>query len=912
MAFGADIKAGGAYVEISADDSKMKRGLLRAQARLRSFARVAGEVGAAMTAASAAALLPMALSANTFLKFSDQMLEAKAVTSATSEEFKRMTDQARLLGRTTSFTAQQVSEGMTELGRAGFKSKDIEDAIPSVLNLARATRTDLGEAATIAAATMRGFKLEAKDTLRISDILTATANRSATNLTDLGEAMKYVAPQASAAGESLEDTAAALGVLANNGIKGSMAGNQLARAYKNLSKEAAQSSLAEIGVSAVTANGDLRKMADILSDVGNATKEMGSAKRLSIFESLFGLGQAGALKLSQGADFRDMRKTLGELEGAALKTAKVMDSGLGGAFRIMMSAAEGVQLAIGGALSDTLTGYMRSLTATAGDITTFINANKDLLITIGKVALGVGAVGVSLLALASIVKIVAVAITALNAVISISTALSHAAAANPFFAVLVGSVAALAGVSYAMSRLSKHTAKTSSDMSTAREQMDGLRRVSQLAVERLGQLAKKTSLNSAEQTEASKIIKRLESRYGALGVSIDKSTGKLVGLTGAQKKLNEEMQRRAKSDINAEISELKGNITERTREAQSGLESFWSAMGQRLGVSDPNKTAANMQGRNASDLSRIADLQKRLSRISNGDAGSLTGDGQKEPKSAANKSGGLSADTTALAQIEAAEKSLAAVQDRVTKERQTELENEIDGIKELGDEYDDALKKVIAGENAKPLVDLQRVKELEAELAKVGDVAGGMIAKAIKAAADKAKAEIQSVDDQIKNMLQGITGTRASSKADKNANKLIEADPATAVKTFSDALKDAAAVEDTLKGELTRVKNRAFGDGKLDDGEKRELSDAQERVRDAAENTDQISAWLENAKGTQDAMQEAAKRVDIRGSFSASALGRQGFGDSAGDRQAKASEKTATFVKELLDYIKNNELVFAG
>jgi len=202
MAFGADIKAGGAYVEISADDSKMKRGLLRAQARLRSFARVAGEVGAAMTAASAAALLPMALSANTFLKFSDQMLEAKAVTSATSEEFKRMTDQARLLGRTTSFTAQQVSEGMTELGRAGFKSKDIEDAIPSVLNLARATRTDLGEAATIAAATMRGFKLEAKDTLRISDILTATANRSATNLTDLGEAMKYVAPQASAAGES--------------------------------------------------------------------------------------------------------------------------------------------------------------------------------------------------------------------------------------------------------------------------------------------------------------------------------------------------------------------------------------------------------------------------------------------------------------------------------------------------------------------------------------------------------------------------------------------------------------------------------------------------------------------------------------------------------------------------------------
>ena len=163
---------------------------------------------------------------------------------------------------------------MTELGRAGFKPAEILDAIGSVLNLARATSTDLPRAAELASAAMRGFGLTARDTTYVADVLTATANNSAQGLEDIGESLKYVAPMAKEAGEDIRDTAAALGVLANNGIKGSMAGTALARAYKNLSKTGSHKMLKKMGVEAVDANGNLRKVADILSDLGQATAKM--------------------------------------------------------------------------------------------------------------------------------------------------------------------------------------------------------------------------------------------------------------------------------------------------------------------------------------------------------------------------------------------------------------------------------------------------------------------------------------------------------------------------------------------------------------------------------------------------------------------------------------------------------------
>ncbi len=145
-----------------------------------------------------------------------------------------MTEKAKELGATTSFTASQVAEGMTALGRMGFNSSEIDGAIQGMLNLSIATGTDLAQASEIAANNMRVFGMNTSQMTDIADLLAFTANGSAQTLEDLGEALKTAGPIAARAGVSLKGTAAQLGVLANMGIRGSMAGTAIARSYKRL------------------------------------------------------------------------------------------------------------------------------------------------------------------------------------------------------------------------------------------------------------------------------------------------------------------------------------------------------------------------------------------------------------------------------------------------------------------------------------------------------------------------------------------------------------------------------------------------------------------------------------------------------------------------------------------------------
>jgi len=414
------VKAGRAFVELYADNSKLVRGLLEARSRVRAFGRRLQVLGAKMVTATAPMIAGIAFATRTFAGFSDQMAQTRAVTGATAGEFAGLTEMAKELGRTTSFTAAQVAGAMTELGRAGFKPAEILDSIGPVLDLARATATDLPRAAEIASAAMRGFGLAAKDTAYIADVLTATANNSAQGLEDIGESMKYVAPLAAEAGENIRDTAAALGVLANNGIKGSMAGTALARAYKNLATTGARDTLSDLGVRAVDAGGNLRKVADIISDLGQATAKMGTAQRLSIFETLFGRGSASALKLARGSNFKNMQAVLADVGGTSARTSKIMDDTLGGSFRKLWSAVEGVQIAIGESLAPTISAISDWMTRAAGSVTEWASQNKDLLATIARVTGVIFAAGASLIALGVAMKAVAFAMGALAGAVTVA------------------------------------------------------------------------------------------------------------------------------------------------------------------------------------------------------------------------------------------------------------------------------------------------------------------------------------------------------------------------------------------------------------------------------------------------------------------------------------------------------------
>ncbi len=393
MANTSGIRAGRAFVELGVSD-KLTAGLRRAQRRLQTFGNSVRAIGTRLTAISAGIGAGFAISTRVFAGFDDRMRVVRAVTGATEQQFESLREEAKRLGRTTSFTAGQVAEAMTELGRAGFDPQAILDSTEAVLALSRATSTELPRATEIAGAALRGFNLPATEMGRISDVLTATANKSAQTLEELFEAFKPVAPLAVEAGESIEDVAAAIGILANNGIKGSLAGNALARAYKNLANESRQAELRRIGVEAVDAAGNLRPLADIINDLAKATQGLGSAERLAIFESLFGRGQAAALKLaSSGQAFDTLRNEIQRSAGIAVQTADQMDAGIGGAFRRLLSAAEGIAIAIGEAIEQPVRRAADALAKIAGWITKVVNRNRELIATIAKVTaimLGVG------------------------------------------------------------------------------------------------------------------------------------------------------------------------------------------------------------------------------------------------------------------------------------------------------------------------------------------------------------------------------------------------------------------------------------------------------------------------------------------------------------------------------------------
>lgn len=399
------IRAGRAYVELFTDQSAFVQGLAAAEGRLKAFGDKVASIGRSMMSLGAIAAAPFALGGKIFAGFEEQMLTVQAVTQSSRADFEALTDQAKRLGAATSFTAKQVAEGMTSLGRAGFKTDEIQAAIPAVLNLARATGTDLGEAADYAANTVRAFGLSASDTAMVADVLTATANNSAQTVTDLAQALSYVAPVAADAGETIQSTSVALGVLANMGIKGSMAGTTLRQILVQLADAGTRARLQEMGVAATDAAGNLRPLGDVLTDVGKAMAKLPTAKKLSLAKELFDQrAMSGALKLSGSVEqIEKVSQAVYNSGQVAEKTAALIDSGVKGAWFRMTSAAEGAALAIGDAIASKLIVAMDAIAGVAQAVGSFVGGAKDLVAWAAAAAVGLVAAGAAAWAFGKIV-----------------------------------------------------------------------------------------------------------------------------------------------------------------------------------------------------------------------------------------------------------------------------------------------------------------------------------------------------------------------------------------------------------------------------------------------------------------------------------------------------------------------------
>jgi TP901 family phage tail tape measure protein len=276
------------YVEITARTQALMKGLNAAKRQLQDFGNATKLLGSQLLGMGTAASVPLAASVAMFTSFDDAIRSVRAVTQASEEDFKRLSDEAKRLGATTSYSASEVALLMTELGRAGFDPSQIIAMTGAVMDLARATGTDATLSAGFMSATIRQFGLAAEDATRVADGLTAAANKSFNSVESIGEALKYAAPVAADANMSLEETLAILGTLGNMGIQGSDAGTSLRRLL-TLSAAEAQRFQDVFGVATTDAAGNMRPLIDVLGEVTQATKDLPTGERGAKFAQVFGM-----------------------------------------------------------------------------------------------------------------------------------------------------------------------------------------------------------------------------------------------------------------------------------------------------------------------------------------------------------------------------------------------------------------------------------------------------------------------------------------------------------------------------------------------------------------------------------------------------------------------------------------------
>lgn len=333
---------GKVVIETDLDSSGIEKGI----SKLGSITAKGMKAATVAIAGTAAALGGVAAAAiKVGSDFESQMSRVKAVSGATGEEFEKLKAQAMQLGADTSFSASQAAEGMENLAAAGFTTSEIMSAMPGLLNLAAASGEDLASSSDIAASTLRGFGLAASDAAHVADVLAANANRTNSSVADTGEAMKYIAPLARAAGLSLEETAAAIGIMANAGVNGSQAGTSLRGALSRLSKPTKDMSEAmdELGISFYDSNGKMKSLTEQVGMLRQATEGMTDEQKNNYLVTLYGQeALSGMLAL-----INEGEGSLGELtnaykncDGAAQEAAETMQDNLSGALEQLSGSAE--------------------------------------------------------------------------------------------------------------------------------------------------------------------------------------------------------------------------------------------------------------------------------------------------------------------------------------------------------------------------------------------------------------------------------------------------------------------------------------------------------------------------------------------------------------------------------------------
>lgn len=328
---------------------------------------------------------------NTQKDFEAAMSQVQAVSGADSDELEQLTKKAEEMGATTKFTATDSAEAFNYMAMAGWKTEDMLDGISGIMQLAAAANEDLGTTSDIVTDALTAFGLKASDAGMFSDVLAAASSNANTNVSMMGETFKFAASMAGSLGYSVQDVALMTGLMANSGIKASMAGTALNSIMTRLSTNThhARDTLEELGIKFFDAQGNARPLVDVMEELRDATANMNDEQKTSVANAIAGTNsQKGLLAILNASetDYNKLANAIDNAAGASERMADTQLDNLSGSITLLQSAVDGVKISFGSRLNhyvrdvaDGLTAAMPDVEAALNDFMDFVDRKYDVM-----------------------------------------------------------------------------------------------------------------------------------------------------------------------------------------------------------------------------------------------------------------------------------------------------------------------------------------------------------------------------------------------------------------------------------------------------------------------------------------------------------------------------------------------------
>ena len=408
--------------------------------KIESFGDSVTHAGQAIMPASMAVAGLGAAAVKTATDFDAGMSKVAAISGATGDDLDALRDKAREMGAKTKFSASEAASAMEYMAMAGWKTEDMLGGIEGIMNLAAASGEDLATTSDIVTDALTAFGMSADDSAHFADILAAASSNANTNVSMMGETFKYCAPIAGALGFSAEDTAQAIGLMANAGIKGSQAGTALRTIMNNLAGEVkiTGKALGEVTIATTNTDGSMRDLSDILADCRGAFSQLSESEQAAAAEALVGknamsgflalmnAGDADIEKLSSSIDhcsdtfvktvdgaiipmsqaLEEGIDWIEEYNGVADQMASVMQDNLAGQLTILKSQLEELAISFGEMLMPAIRSIVSKIQAFVDKLNGMSESQRKAVLTIGLI---IAALGPLLVILGSVISKVGVA-----------------------------------------------------------------------------------------------------------------------------------------------------------------------------------------------------------------------------------------------------------------------------------------------------------------------------------------------------------------------------------------------------------------------------------------------------------------------------------------------------------------------